>query len=100
MNLHKMIEIYLKYDNMHIFVVINALICINNHVITCINIMLSAAEEPGCSRSFSHLSDVYGRLDPHRTDDDRASAGLIDNDRDHHLPDLDRTAGRRRGGIP
>ena len=45
MNLHKMIEIYLKYDNMHIFVVINALICINNHAITCINSMLSAAEE-------------------------------------------------------
>ena len=43
MNLHKMIEIYLKYDNMHIFVVINALICINNYVITCINSMLSRA---------------------------------------------------------
>ena len=41
MNLHKMIEIYLKYDNMHIFAVINALICINKHVITCINSMLS-----------------------------------------------------------
>ena len=41
MNLHKMIEIYLKYDNMHIFVMINALICINNYIITCINSMLS-----------------------------------------------------------
>ena len=41
MNLHKMIEIYLKDDNMHIFVMINALICINNYVITCINSMLS-----------------------------------------------------------
>ena len=40
MNLHKMIEICLKDDNMHIFVMINALICINNYVITCINIML------------------------------------------------------------
>ena len=38
-----MIEIYLKYDNMHIFVMINALICINNHVITCINSMLSGS---------------------------------------------------------
>ena len=34
MNLHKMIEICLKDDNMHIFVMINALICINNYVIT------------------------------------------------------------------
>ena len=41
MNLHKMIEICLKDDNMHIFVMINALICINNYIITCINIMLS-----------------------------------------------------------
>ena len=43
MNLHKMIEICLKDDNMHIFVMINALICINNYVITCINSMLSDA---------------------------------------------------------
>ena len=41
MNLHKMIEICLKDDNMHIFVMINALICINNYVIACINSMLS-----------------------------------------------------------
>ena len=41
MNLQKMIEIYSKYDNMHIFVMINALICINNYIITCINSMLS-----------------------------------------------------------
>ena len=36
-----MIEICLKDDNMHIFVMINALICINNYVITCIISMLS-----------------------------------------------------------
>ena len=54
----------------------------------------------GCSRSFSHLSNASRRLDPHRTDDDCASASLIDDDRDHHLPDLDRTAGRFRGRIP
>ena len=36
-----MIEILLKYDNMHIIGVINALNCINNHIITCINRMLS-----------------------------------------------------------
>ena len=41
MNLHKMIEICLKDDNMHIFVMINALICINKYVSTCINTMLS-----------------------------------------------------------
>ena len=38
---HKMIEICLKDDNMHGFVMINALICINIYVITCINSMLS-----------------------------------------------------------
>ena len=36
-----MIEIYLKYDNMHIFGMINALNCINNNEILCINSMLS-----------------------------------------------------------
>ena len=36
-----MIEIYLKYDNMYTFGVINAFICINNHVNSCINNMLS-----------------------------------------------------------
>ena len=41
MNLYKMIETCLKDDKMHIFVMINALICINNYVITCINSMLS-----------------------------------------------------------
>ena len=45
MNLHKMIEICLKDDNMHRFVMINALICINIYVITCINSMLSASHQ-------------------------------------------------------
>ena len=36
-----MIEIYLKHDNMHIFGMINAFNCINNHVISCISSMLS-----------------------------------------------------------
>ena len=36
-----MIEICLKDDNMHRFVMINALICINIYVITCIISMLS-----------------------------------------------------------
>ena len=51
MNLHKMIEICLKDDNMHIFVMINALICINIYVITCINSMLSDSSK--------HLRMVY-----------------------------------------
>ena len=36
-----MIEVYLKYDNMHTFKIINAFICINNHVNSCIKFMLS-----------------------------------------------------------
>ena len=32
MNLHIIIEMYLKYDNMHKYGIINAFICINNHV--------------------------------------------------------------------
>ena len=36
-----MIEIYLKYYNMHTFRIINTFICINNHVNSCINSMLS-----------------------------------------------------------
>ena len=50
--------------------------------------------------SFSHFIDASGRLDLHRMDDDRASAGLIGDDRDHHLTDHDRTAERLRGRIP
>ena len=45
----------------------------------------TAIRQPRCSRSFSHLSDASGWLDPHRTDDDRASTSLIGNDRDHPL---------------
>ena len=41
MKLCKMIEIYLKYDNMHTIGKINAFICINNHVNWCIKCMLS-----------------------------------------------------------
>ena len=44
-----------------------------------------AIRRPGCSRFFSHLSDASGWLDPHRTDDDRASPSLISDDRDHPL---------------
>ena len=57
MNLHKMIEICLKDDNMHIFVMINALICINNYIITCINSMLSGGVRDNISMDtdFSYL---------------------------------------------
>ena len=41
MKFHKMVEIYLKYDNMHIIEIINAFICIDNHVNSCLNCMLS-----------------------------------------------------------
>ena len=36
-----MIEIYLKYDNMHTNRTFNAFNCINNHVNSCKNYMLS-----------------------------------------------------------
>ena len=36
----KMIEIYLKYDSMHISGILNAFVCINNHVNSCIKCML------------------------------------------------------------
>ena len=36
-----MIEIHSKYDNMHINVMFYALICINNHVLSCLDCMLS-----------------------------------------------------------
>ena len=41
MKFFKMIEIYLKYDNMHTFGVIDTFIYINNHINSCINSMLS-----------------------------------------------------------
>ena len=63
-----MMEIYLKFNNMHILGMINALICINNHVISCINIMLSVGfldeiEEKGKyggnPRSFGQFNDNH-----------------------------------------
>ena len=44
MKLYKMIEIYLKYDNMHIIRTFNAFNCINNHVNSCIHSMLSGVK--------------------------------------------------------
>ena len=54
-----------------------------------------AIRRPGCSRSFAHLSDASGWLDPHRTDDDRASTRLIGDDQDHPLT-WSPSDGRRR----
>ena len=44
MKLHKMVEMYLKYDKMHTIRIFNALNCINNHVNSCINCMLSLTQ--------------------------------------------------------
>ena len=41
LKLHKMIEMWSKYDNMHTNRIFNAFNCINNHVNSCINYMLS-----------------------------------------------------------
>ena len=56
MKLYKMIEVYLKYDSMHTFRIINAFIYINNHVNSCTNSMLSCARgarEAGCTRGLA-----------------------------------------------
>ena len=61
-----MIEIYLKYDNMHIFGMINAFICINNRVNSSTNSMLS---EPHEIREFAKQKGdlcplkIYGERD-------------------------------------
>ena len=41
LKLHKMIDMRSKYDNMQTNGIFNASICINNHVNSCINCMLS-----------------------------------------------------------
>ena len=56
-----MIEIYLKYDNMHTFGIINAFNCINNHVNSCINSMLSTVGESPSTKSM--LTSSQGRVD-------------------------------------
>ena len=61
MKLYKMIEIYLKYDNMHIFGKINAFICINNHVNSCINSMLSMRPLPRAHLIYSEPLEIPPR---------------------------------------
>ena len=41
LNFHKMIDIHSKHNNMHKNGMFNALISLNNHIITCIDCMLS-----------------------------------------------------------
>ena len=38
--MHEMIDMHSKYDNMHENGMFYALICINNHIVTCLNCML------------------------------------------------------------
>ena len=40
LKLHKMIEMHSKYDNMHTNGIYKGLICINNHINSCISCML------------------------------------------------------------
>ena len=48
LKLQKMIEMHLKYDNVHKNRIFNALNCINNHVNSCINCMLSILKDKNC----------------------------------------------------
>ena len=45
LKLHKVIEMYLKYDNMQKNKIFNALISINNHLNSCTNCMLLGSGE-------------------------------------------------------
>ena len=52
-----MIEIYLIYDNMHTNGTINAFICINNHINSCMKCMLSVTrDDDGEQSSFPRSS--------------------------------------------
>ena len=62
MNLYKMIEILLKYDNMRIIGLINALNCINNHIITCVNSMFSRLTPFGSFKVKLLNSDILHEL--------------------------------------
>ena len=64
------------------------------------SIVIITIRRPGCARSSSHFINASGRFNLHRTDNDRASASLIGDDRDHHLPDRDRTVQMFHGRIP
>ena len=51
LKMYEMIDMHSKYDNMHNNGIIYALICINNHVNSCINCMLSMSGFLSCLAS-------------------------------------------------
>ena len=59
--LQKMVEMHLKYDNMHTNRIFNALNFINNHVHSCINYMLSLPRGHVATSS-SHIFPVNKTL--------------------------------------
>ena len=65
MKLHKMIEMCLKYDNMHTIGTINAFICINNHVNLCIKCMLSTLSSKSRSTLLIHSCNLMPLVAPH-----------------------------------
>ena len=54
MKLNKMIEIHLKYDNIHTNIIINAFTCINDDINSSTNCMLSA--DYNVERSIARLN--------------------------------------------
>ena len=52
LNFHRIIDIHSKHDNMYKNVMFYALICINNHIITCIDCMLSRILNMNCTLLF------------------------------------------------
>ena len=72
MKLCKMIEIYLKYDNMYINGIINAFICIINHVNSCIKCILSDTKDilwmDDCVLTMTYESLATGSRKRHRLD--------------------------------
>ena len=43
--MHEMKYMHSKYDNVHKYIMFYVLICINNHIIICINCMLSGSDD-------------------------------------------------------
>ena len=87
-----MIEICLKYDNMHIFGIIDAFNCINNHVISCINSMLSQIHFDGeaveTTLAISSLSSgrptgsIQGSSYPPRPDRKKETSIIVEQESD------------------
>ena len=58
LKLHKMLDMHLKYDNMYTNRIFNALICINNHINSYINCMLSNDHAQICLYIYMFFDDV------------------------------------------